>query len=276
MEYTHILLRYGELFLKGKNRLFFENRLVSNIGKLIGIKVQRIQGRLIASYFPEHDKLKRVFGLTSYSLAVKTEKDLEEIKSMAVRLAANLKGTFKVETQRSDKRFPMTSPEINMTIGKNIEEKTLLQFALKDAEHIISIEINQEGVYLFLESILCFGGLPVGVEGKVLVLVEDDSSILAGLLMLKRGCFVLPAGFNTCDVGLFKKYSPWELEFKKFNNFHEIDEFAKLNNFYILVSGQNYDNYKKYDTNLTVVRPLIAYDRKEISEQFNLFCRGGN
>ncbi|MBI2662200.1 hypothetical protein HYX11_01965 [Candidatus Woesearchaeota archaeon] len=273
MEYTHILLRYGELFLKGKNRMFFENRLASNINKLIGIKVQRIQGRLIAPFFTEHDKLKRVFGLTSYSLAVKTEKDIEMIKSAAVKLAENLQGTFKVETQRSDKRFPMTSPEINREVGKTMEEKTSLRFAMKDAEYLVRIEINQDGVYLFLETISCFGGLPAGVEGKVLVLVEGEESILAGLLMLKRGCFVLPVGFNVFEIYLLKKYSPLKLEFKKFKNFKELEEFAVGSGYSILVSGQNYDNYQKYETNLLVVRPLIAYDDKDILEQLNLFCR---
>ena len=273
MEYTQILLRYGELFLKGKNRLFFENKLTSNINKLIGIKAQRIQGRLIMPYFPEHVKLKQVFGLTSYSLAIKTEKDIETIKSAVVKLVENLQGTFKAETQRSDKRFPMTSPQINREVGQTIEEKTSLQFAMNDAEHLVCIEINQDGVYLFLENISCFGGLPAGGEGKVLALVENEESILAGLLMLKRGCFVMPAGFAAYDINLLEKYSPLKLEFKKFKNFKELEEFAISNNFSILVSGQNYDNYQKYDTNLMVVRPLIAYDDKNILEQLNSFCK---
>ena len=95
MEYTQILLRYGELFLKGKNRLFFENKLTSNINKLIGIKAQRIQGRLIMPYFPEHVKLKQVFGLTSYSLAIKTEKDKDERKLNNVEaIGAYMAGRF--------------------------------------------------------------------------------------------------------------------------------------------------------------------------------------
>ena len=83
----------------------------------------------------------------------------------------------------------------------------------------------------------------------------------------------MPAGFAAYDINLLEKYSPLKLEFKKFKNFKELEEFAISNNFSILVSGQNYDNYQKYDTNLMVVRPLIAYDDKNILEQLNSFCK---
>ena len=177
MAYDTILLRYGEIFLKGKNKGTFEQKLIENIREMVYRetkvvpKVQKSQGRMLVPYFSGHRVLQRVFGLTSYSPAVRVEKITEAIQHKAVELLRGKTGTFRISTKRSDKSFPVPSPEFNRLIGEQVEEYTKLRFSSAAPEITLVIEINQEGAYLFFESIACAGGLPAGVEGKVLLLV---------------------------------------------------------------------------------------------------------
>jgi len=261
MEYDSILLRYGEIFLKGKNKFKFENKLIDNIKKITFIKkIKNIRSRLIIDYFPKHDLLKKVFGLTSYSLAIKVEKDIDKIKKVALKSIKRMEGSFKVETKRSDKRFPIKSPDVNIEVGSYIEENSKLEFKLKNPDNILFIEINQDGAYLYSEVIKCHGGLPAGVEGKVAILLENENSLLAALLMMKRGCDVIPVTRKEFNISLLQEYSAKKIELK------EVKDFSELNN-YILVSGQTFENYQDYKLNEITLRPLIAYSEEEIKKE---------
>src|SRR3989338_5366731 len=124
MLYTHILVRYGEVFLKGKNKSFFEKKLRENIRKITGIQdVVSHQSRIIMPFFPEHQRLQRVFGLVSYSPIQCMERNLEKVKMIAVDLVRGAK-TFRIDASRSDKSFPLTSPEINVAVGDYVVEQT--------------------------------------------------------------------------------------------------------------------------------------------------------
>jgi len=259
--YDTILLRYGEIFLKGKNKNVFENKLVSNIKKISGVgEVKLLRARLVVNYFSEHCLLRRVLGLVSYSPATKVEKDLDEIKKEAVSLLKDKKGKFKVVTKRSDKRFPSTSPEINVEIGKFIEASLeSLEFAFKDPDYVLNLEINQDGAYLFTEVVPCFGGLPVGVEGKVTLLYEGEESIVAGWLMMKRGVGIdiFPVKkLNGADFEILQRFSP-----TKIMVLEELYENS-------LVSGQNFSNLKDYGFENEIFRPLIAFSDSEINEKY--------
>jgi adenylyl- and sulfurtransferase ThiI len=272
MNSQYILLRYGEIFLKGQNKAFFEKKLFDNLKILTGIsKIKNIRGRLITDYFPDHHKLTKVFGLVSYSPAIKVEKDFEAIKKKSAELLIHEKGTFKIEPKRSDKRFPLTSPEINVQLGKYIEAHTDLTFDGINPKHILGVEINQDGAYLFSEIIYCHGGLPVGVEGRVAALIENDTDILAALLMMKRGCNICPFGFKARDIFELQQYSPARLDFKLLRDWNEAEDFCVQNKIDILVCGQTFDRYKKIDTKLTIVRPLVAYSKKEVEEELLKF-----
>ena len=271
MNYTHILIRAGELFLKGKNAPMFERKLVENMKKITGVSsVQRLRGRFLTSYFDNHTSLKKVFGIVSYSPAVRVEKDLEVIKQKSLELLSGKKGTFKIEPKRSDKKFPLTSPEINIVMGRYIEEHTSLKFDGLHHDHLLGVEINQEGAYLFLEMIPCFGGLPTGVEGHVLLLLENKASVLAGLLIMKRGCDLVPVAFSSVDISLLQQYSPRKLELRIISNLADLSVGGTA----VLVSGQCFDDYKKYDTSLTVLRPLIHYSEEEVRGQLEKFRKG--
>ncbi|MEK6969892.1 MAG: THUMP domain-containing protein [Nanoarchaeota archaeon] len=267
--FNSLLLRYGELFLKGKNRAFFEKKLVGNLKVITEIKkVKNLGGRFSVDFFPEHQQLKKVFGLVSYSPAIKIEKDLQLIQQKALELLKPKKGTFKITTKRSDKTFPITSLKLNQLIGEFIEKNSPLQFALTNPDTILNLEINQDGAYFFFESIPCFGGLPTGIEGKVWLLLEDQASVLAGILFLKRGCHLNLIALEEQDFSLLQQFSPQVLKLNLIKKFSELEVQIKHG---VLVSGQNLENYQNYGLNLTVLRPLIAYDPNEIKEELCKF-----
>ena len=277
MAYDTILLRYGEIFLKGKNKDIFERKLVDNMRKIIEKAaiskptIARSQGRFLMSYFPKHLVLRQVFGLVSYSPAVRVEKNTEEIQQKAAELLAGKKGTFRIATKRSDKSFPITSPEFNRIVGSYVEQKTKLLFSPISPDIILEIEINQQGAYLFFETIACGGGLPTGVEGKVLLLVEDEASLLAGLLFMKRGCSVAPVAFKNIGISLLQAFSPVELKLNVVKDFKELEQLAVAQNVSILVTRQTLAVATKYKTDLMVMKPLIAYSKEQIQEQLKLY-----
>ncbi len=264
MDYNSILLRYGEIFLKGKNKPTFERKLLSNIEQVTKIKVKNIRSRLVMDYFTNHSILRTVFGLVSYSLTLKIKTDIEEIKRFSLEILKEKKGNFKVKTKRSDKRFLIKSPELDRLIGRHIEENSSLKFNFH-SELILNIEINQDGTFLFLETIPCFGGLPTGVEGKVNVLIENDNSLLAGLLFMKRGTGILPMAYEEKDISLLQKYSPVLLKLEVVKDLNKYNDGC-------LVVEDNFDDLKEYNTALLIFRPLIAYSSEEIKrklEEFN-------
>ena len=287
MEWTHLLLRPGEIFLKGKNQRIFENKLANNIKKITGQEVKKLRFRFLLDYFPEHEVIKQVFGLTSYSCVVRVERsdnELEMIKKVAGQLVAEKlsngdKKLFKVETKRSDKSFSLKSPDLNQEVGIFVQELyENLELSFKKPEFVLKIEINQEGIYLFTESIPCFGGLPTGVEGKVILLIDNSSvraeeaSNLAGLLFMKRGCDLLPVTISEegAEITLLQKYSPLNLQLRTVSNLAEI---KKLPEFDIVV-GQNYDHYQEIkvgDNEKLIFRPLISYSDEIIKKKLREF-----
>ena len=297
MDHTHLLLRPGEIFLKGKNQRIFENKLVSNIQKITGNEVQRLRFRFLLDYFPEHRTVKQVFGLTSYSCAVKIERDkdvervLEQIKKVANELVADKLSTFdtsssdskfKVETKRSDKSFSIKSPELNQKIGIHLQQShPELELSFKAPEFLLNVEINTNGIYIFTGVVTCHGGLPTGVEGKVVLLIDNsskssfDASILAGLMFMKRGSDVAPvivgAEGSNIDISLLQNYSPAKLELQVVSS---VTDVAKLSGFAV-VSGQNYDNYQELDvvgdSDKLLFRPLIAFSDVEIKKELKKF-----
>ena len=272
MNPSHLLLRYGELFLKLGNRSWFERKLMENIRKITHYQVQRVQGRLIIPYSGNPQSLQRVFGLVSYSPTLKVEKNLALIQKTALEFLYQKQGTFKIETNRADKRFPYTSPEVNKLLGQFIEKNTSLKFSFKNPHTILYLEINQDGAHLYDEIMPCCGGLPTGVEGKLLVLLEDEASILAGLLMMKRGCSIYPVSFmEHGDISLLQLFSPSTLSLTVLQNLSELERFARKKGISVLVSGQQFENLSDYETSLQVLRPLIAYGREEIERELLKF-----
>ncbi len=193
-----ILIRYGEIFLKGKNYSFFENTLFKNIKrrfKGINLSLEKISGRFLVSNFSEQDKeliiskLKTVFGIVSISLAYEVETSLENISTVCETINIT-EPTFKVETKRADKTFNLKSYELSAKMGEIIlKNNPNTKVDVHNPQQIIFIEVRQNlRTYIFYNKITCLGGMPVSTSGKAMLLLSGgiDSSV-AGFLMAKRG-----------------------------------------------------------------------------------------
>ena len=203
-----ILVRYGEIILKGLNRPVFEDKLINNIKKsLYGfgkINVIRSQARIYVepasddfNFEGAMEKIVKVFGIVSISPVWKIESDFDEIKSYSLEMVKQLIGkrgseerpyTFKVEAKRGDKRFPMESPEICMELGGYLLENIPdLKVDVHRPSFVLYVEVR-ENAYIYSEKIPSNGGLPLGSNGKALLLLSGGiDSPVAGWMMAKRG-----------------------------------------------------------------------------------------
>jgi thiamine biosynthesis protein ThiI len=198
-----ILIRYGEIHLKGLNRPYFERALLCNIKKALkdipNVKVIRAQGRFYVEDYADEaaviQALTRVFGIVSISPAYKFEKDFEALvkhsKAMIEGLLAGTQNdvlTFKVESRRADKRFPMDSMEISRELGARLLQAfPRLKVDVHHPEAVLNVEMRGF-CYLYHQSIPCAGGMPVGTNGKAVLLLSGGiDSPAAGWMIAKRG-----------------------------------------------------------------------------------------
>ena len=195
-----ILVRYGEIALKGKNRGQFEQQLQRNLkGALQDLEatVIRHHGRFSvncpdAALQQATMLLSRIFGLVSFSPVYETALDIEAIKETAAGIVKELpagKKTFKIMARRSNKEFPYSSPELNQILGAHLLQCFPdLTVKLDDPLFALEVEIGYQKTYLYLERIPGPGGLPVGSSGRALLLLSGGiDSPAAGWLGLKRG-----------------------------------------------------------------------------------------
>ncbi|HEX6839298.1 MAG TPA: tRNA uracil 4-sulfurtransferase ThiI [Polyangia bacterium] len=198
-----VLVRWGEIFLKGDNRGFFERALVDRVQRAVaalpGAKVERTHGRLVvwpgdAGARKAVRALERVFGVVSASPARVVARDLDAISTAAVELARaeapkHARPTFKVESRRSDKRFPTGSMEVSRLVGAAVVGALALPVDVHAPAFTIGVEIGYDHAFVFAEIVPGPGGLPVGVTGRVELLLSGGiDSPVAGWLMMKRGC----------------------------------------------------------------------------------------
>jgi len=204
-----IVVRYGEVFLKGENRGFFLSKLEQNLRRAVapcGGRVERLHTRyLVRADDPAGALLSasRVFGVTSVSPAILCEPDLTAIGDAAVACAretADRRGnvSFKIETRRSDKRFPFPSLEISRLVGGRVFTEVGLPVDVHQPALTIGIEVGREATFVYGDTVAGPGGLPVTTAGPVLLLLSGGiDSPVAGWLMQKRGCEVSAIYFHS-------------------------------------------------------------------------------
>ncbi|MBP2241418.1 thiamine biosynthesis protein ThiI [Cytobacillus eiseniae] len=201
MNYDRILIRYGELSTKGKNRKVFIYKLRRNIKKVLRdfeqIEIEATRERMFILLNGEDgqeivERLKGVFGIQSFSPAIKTDKEIENMKDAALSLFQRIYqegNTFKITTKRSDKRYHLDTNGVNQLFGAHLLTNIPgLKVDVKKPDINLQIEIRHEAVYFSCENILGAGGLPVGSSGKgMLMLSGGIDSPVAGYLSMKRG-----------------------------------------------------------------------------------------
>ncbi|MCR1868848.1 tRNA uracil 4-sulfurtransferase ThiI [Longicatena caecimuris] len=198
LTYDHILVRFGELSTKGKNRKDFIKRLLTNVKNALRdfneLTYERTHDRMyIMLNGEDHEAvakhLQQVFGISSFSFAVKVASDIEVIKQTCLVLAKQSDAqTFKIEARRSFKQFPMVSDEINREVAGEILRNTDIKVNVREPQLRIQIELHQEATYIMTGKIKGNGGYPVGVGGKALVMLSGGiDSPVACYMTMKRG-----------------------------------------------------------------------------------------
>jgi len=198
---TRILIRYGELSTKGRNKKMFTQKLASNIKKAL---VDFPQVKVIPDYdfmyldlheAPEEaviEKVKPIFGIQSISPVYIVEKDMEVAKKVVLDLLSqeDLEGkTFKIMTRRSDHTFEMDTNQINLFLGDAVLEAfPEIKVQLKQPDITVRIDVRREHLMVSLKTIQGAGGLPVGTSGRVMLMLSGGiDSPVAGYLAMKRG-----------------------------------------------------------------------------------------
>lgn len=190
-----LLVRMGEIFLKGDNRPQFINALARRVRYAIWPlhgRLELAQGRMYVKGVQDMDlcvdKVTKVFGVHSVSPALEVEKDLAAIERAAIEMTKDLSGSFKVSARRADKRFPMDSMQINAHLGGVVlDNNPNLHVDVHKPDHVLSVEIR-ELAYLHVAKIAAVGGMPVGTSGKALLLLSGGiDSPVAGFMLAKRG-----------------------------------------------------------------------------------------
>lgn len=193
------VVRYSEIGLKGKNREFFEKKLIDNILKIVRpAAVNKRYGRIIVRIGRNdpnalEERLKYVMGIQNYSLGYALAHDIDEVKKVSLELAKLEveKGykTFKVSAQRGYKDFPLNSIELNREIGGYIYENIPgLKVDVHNPEFEIGIDVREKEIFVFSGKKYLSGGLPVGVSGRALLLLSGGiDSPVAGWYAMRRG-----------------------------------------------------------------------------------------
>jgi tRNA uracil 4-sulfurtransferase len=233
-----ILCRYGELFLKGGNRGFFLRAMADNVRRAVRdlpeAKVSTPYGRILVRV-PDHlredacVRLERVFGLVSVSAGAEAEPNLEAITATALEEARltlarhpEIGQTFKVESRRTNKHFPMRSHDIDCHVGGAVIDGLGLRVDVHRPALRIGIEVHVDTVYVFAELRPAPGGLPVGVSGRALLLLSGGiDSPVAGWLAAKRGLALEALTFHSPPftgerskdkvVSLLRTLSKWQV-----------------------------------------------------------------
>ena len=203
-----LIIRYSEIHLKGNNREFFENALITNIKTALkgyAFDFSRSNARYVIRNFDTMlldeivDVVTNVFGVHSVSVAEEVESNYQAISQAALAIAPTT-GTFKVNTNRADKRFPIPSMKLSADVGGDIlEQHPDLKVDLMNPQHVVNIDIRENGkTFVYSKVIKAVNGMPVGTGGKAVAMLSGGiDSPVAVYMMAKRGMTIRCVHFHS-------------------------------------------------------------------------------
>ena len=232
MDYDVVIIRFGEMNTKGKNKKDFINTLAQSIKKALvnydDLIDYAVRHDHIYLYLKEKNldiikELKEVSGLYSFSLAKKVDADYDNLLEESLKYIQQEEGkTFKIYSHRIDKSYPYISDEINRAVASNILKNTSLKVDVHHPDILLSIEIRTDGAYLFTKTIKGLGGYPKGTLGKGLMMLSGGiDSPVASYLLIKRGVnlsFIHYASPPYTNSGVIDKLEDILNELKKYQN----------------------------------------------------------
>lgn len=186
-----IILRYGEISVRGKNRRMYEDVLEKNVKVMlskhnVNAKIKRYKGRMIALTDSDAPFLKKVFGVISISSAYRVKREAKEINQALEKLGNPI--------------------PILKFADKGKEDMALIEKIVKGSSGKAFIEVYPDNAFVYSKKEKAAGGLPIGSEGRVIAIIENERDILAALLVMKRGCEIIPFLKNKIDIVLLREY----------------------------------------------------------------------
>lgn len=273
-----IICRYGEIFLKGKNRVFFERALVGNIRAFMkkhgaSGTIHSVRNRIFIESSTSLPFLRHVFGITSFSQATKACIDVQKIADVACALLEQRTGhfsSFRVSCQRLTKTNPLTSLEINQQVGGLLCQRLGKHVSLSAPDVDIGVEIIHDAAYVFIDTTSGPSGLPVGVSGTVAVLFDCPEAETAALLMMKRGCHVVGIAFGQkqLDFSFLSLFLVAELPFEYIISIEQLTSIAVQHSALALVVGRLDVSDITLNSHLPILCPLIGMDQMEVRGLF--------
>jgi thiamine biosynthesis protein ThiI len=295
MNYDVILVRYGELSLKSTYvRKYFESTLVRNIKKALTLEnishsITKERGRIYLST-TEISKsimvLSRIFGIVSFSPAVQTTSDMEDMSMLALQLAKNIlteEKSFAIRATRVG-THTFSSQQVAVHIGNDIVKATRAGVDLTNPDIELFIEIRDKKSFLFTEKINGVGGLPLGTQGRILALIENTASLLAAWYLMRRGCNVIIVNMKKSnDESIHSFLNHWyadaeiiSVDPKTKDFFDQLRTLASEKNCDALVTGHTLEEPSgslaaitqlKKQSSIPVLTPLIAMTTEELQQQ---------
>ncbi len=246
--YEKILIRYGELTLKGKNRDSFITQLARNIKVITGEYPEIKYDRMFLSYSEYNiKKLQYVFGITSYSPVIFCENNIEKITNNAIKLVDKKNKTFKISARRNNKKFDFTSAEINQKVGAAVLKYCpWVKVDVHNPDCNVNIEVRSDKTYLFSKNYSALGGLPVGISGSTLHLMSGGiDSPVAAFELMKRGLrvhfisFVSPPQTDEKTINKIKSLVSVLSKYQGKSNLY-LANYSKLMNYISFTSNEAY------------------------------------
>ncbi|MBN2603220.1 MAG: hypothetical protein JXA91_03710 [Candidatus Thermoplasmatota archaeon] len=291
-----ILIRYGELALKGRaTRQHFEKVLLQNIRSAlnaneISFSLKKEWGRVYlysAEIQKSIDVLRHIFGIYSVSPAMKTKGNLNAIKEFINGISREILDcgkSFALRVNRTGKHS-FTSQDVAIIIGDEIVKTTGAKVDLTKPDIELFIEIRDDNAYFFLEKYRGPGGMPLGTQGKLLVLVNSQISLLSAWLVMRRGCDIAISLTNESLVEAIGNFTKkWyvtpkiiPIDFTKGDLYKQLEETANKMGCEAIVTDNvlNHENLQKIEDlrlmkrqiSLPILHPLIAMDKDEIERR---------